>query len=184
MKFGIKTITGIFYNGPYEWELISPQADPASKIEELHEGSFLDHIFYPGISASVSGNKFKVTRWGIGNLPMSGNSFVHVFVGRIYRDGSRTIVRGNFRLNGFVFGFALFWLTMAYLLGGALAVSSAVAYLDDGNMAKLSGLLFGLAFPIFGTFMLLSFRRLAQSNEREILNGLKAKFGEPLVKPE
>lgn len=184
MKFGLKTITGIFYNGPYAWQLASPQADPASKIEELHEGGLLDHIFYPGISVSVSGNKFKVTRWGIGRLPMSGNSFVHVFVGKICRDGSKTVVRGNFRLNVFVFGFALFWLTMAYLLGGALAVGSAVAYLDDGNIAKLSGLLFGLAFPIFGTFMLLSFRRLAQSNEREILDGLKAKFGEPFVKPE
>ena len=66
MKFGLKTITGIFYSGPYVWELASPQGDPTSKIEELHEGSLLDHIFYPGISVSVSGNKFKMTRWGIG----------------------------------------------------------------------------------------------------------------------
>lgn len=165
------------------WELVSPQADPASKIEELHEGGLLDHIFYPGISVLVSGNKFKVTRWGIGRLPMSDNSFVHVFGGKICRDGSKTIVRGIFRFNVFVFGFALFWLTMAYLLGGAFAVGSAIAYLDDGNVGKLSGFLFGLAVPIFGTFMLLGFRRLAQSNEREILDGLKAKFGEPLVKP-
>jgi len=184
MKFGLKTITGIFYNGPYVWELRSAQPDPASKVEELHEGSFLDHIFYPGISVSVSGKKFKVTRWGIGNLPMSGNSFVHVFVGKICRDGSKTIVRGNFRLDLFVLGFALFWLTMAYLLGGILAVGSAVAYLHDGTITRLSGLLFGLAFPIFGTLMLLGFRRLAQPNEREIIDGLKAKFGEPLIKPE
>ena len=183
MKFGLKTITGIFYNGPYAWELESSQADPATKIKELHEGSLLDHIFYPGVSVSVSGNKFKVTRWGIGRLPMSGNSFVHVFVGQIFRDGSRTIVRGNFRLNGFVFGFTLFWLTGAYLIGGSLAVGSASAYLHDGNAAKLSGLL-GLAVPILGTVMLLGFRRLARSNEREILDCLKTKFGEPLVKPE
>jgi hypothetical protein len=115
---------------------------------------------------------------------MSGNSFVHLFVGEIFRDGPKTIVRGKFRLNVFVFVFAVFWLSMAYLLGGALAVRSAVAYLHDGTTAKLSGLLFGLAFPIFGTFMLLGFRRLAQPNESEILNGLKAKFGEPIVKPE
>lgn len=184
MKFGLKTITGIFYKGPYAWELLSAQADPASKIDELHEGSLLDHIFYPGISASVSGNKFKITRWGIGNLPMSGNSFVHVFVGEIRRDGLKTIVRGHFRLNAFVFGFAAFWLTMAYFLGGALALRSAVVYLHGSTTANLSGLLSGLAIPIFGTFMLLGFRRLAQPNEREILDGLKAKFGEPLVKPE
>jgi hypothetical protein len=184
MRVGLRTITGIFYSGPYEWELASPQTDPANKIEELHEGNLLDHIFYPGISASVSGNKFKVTRWGIGRLPMSGNSFVHVFVGRIYRDGSKTIVRGIFRLNAFVFVFALFWLTMAYLISGGLAVSSAVAYLHDGNTAKLSGLLFGLAFPILGTLMLLGFRRLARPNEREILDGLNAKLGEPIVKPD
>jgi hypothetical protein len=54
--------------------------------------------------------------------------------------------------------------------------------LHDGNIARLSGLLFGLAFPIFGTFMLSGFRRLAQSNEKEVLNGLKRKFGEPIVK--
>lgn len=184
MKFGLKTIAGIFYNGPYMWELASPQADPANKIEELHEGGLLDHIFYPGISVSVSGDKFKVTRWGIGRLPMSGNSFVHVFVGKVCRERSKTIVRGNFRLNVFVFGFALCWLTGVYLISGALAVGSAVAYLHHGNIDRLSGLLFGIAFPIFGTFMLLGFRRLAQSNEREILDGLKAKFGEPLVKPD
>jgi hypothetical protein len=132
VKFGLKTITGIFYNGPYVWDLVSPRADPASKIEELHEGGLLDNIFHPGISVSVSGNKFKLTRWGIGRLPMSGNSFVHVFAAKICRAGSQTIVRGNFRLNVFVFGFALFWLTMAYLLGGVLAVGSAAAYLRDG----------------------------------------------------
>jgi hypothetical protein len=184
VKFGLKTIAGIFYSGPYVWELVAPQEELGSKIEELHEGGWLDHIFYPGISSSISGNKFKVTRWGIGHLPMSGNSFVHIFVGKICRDGSKTIVCGHFRLNAFVFGFALFWLTMAYLLGGAVAVGSAVAYLHDGNIARLSGLLFGLAFPIFGTFMLLGFRRLAQFNEKEILDGLKRKFGEPVVKPE
>lgn len=54
----------------------------------------------------------------------------------------------------------------------------------DGNVARLPGLVFGLGFPIFGTFMLVGFRRLAQSKEREILDGLKAKFGEPVVKPE
>lgn len=183
MKFGIKTITGIFCNGPYMWELASPQADPANKIWELHEGGLLDHIFYPGISVSVSGNKFKVTRRGIGRLPLSGNSFVHVFVGKICRDGSKTIVRGKFRLNVFVFGFALFWLTGAYLISGALAVSSAVAYLQDGGVDRLPGLIFGISFPIFGTLMLVGFRRLARSNEREIIDGLKAKFGEPLVKP-
>jgi hypothetical protein len=150
----------------------------------MHEGGLLDHIFYPGISVSVSGNKFKVTRGGIGRLPMSGNSFVHVFVGNIFREGSKTIVRGNFRLNAFVLGFALFWLTGAYLISGALAVGSVVAYLRDGNVYRLLELLFGIAFPILGTFMLLGFRRLAQSNEREILDGLKAKFGEPLVKPD
>ena len=32
--------------------------------------------------------------------------------------------------------------------------------------------------------MLLGFRRLAQFNEKEILDGLKRKFGEPVVKPE
>ena len=73
---------------------------------------------------------------------------------------------------------------MAYLLGGAVAVGSALAFLKDGNIARLSGLLFGLAFPIFGTVVLLSFRRLARLNEREILDGLKAKFGEPFVEPE
>jgi hypothetical protein len=62
VKFGLKIITGIFYSGPYVWELLSAQAHPASKIGELHEGSLLDHIFYPGISVSVSGNKFKVSR--------------------------------------------------------------------------------------------------------------------------
>jgi hypothetical protein len=82
VKFGLKTIAGIFYNGPYVWELLAPQEESASKIEELHEGGLLDHIFYPGISVSISGNKFKVTRRGIGHLPMSGNSFVHVFVGK------------------------------------------------------------------------------------------------------
>jgi hypothetical protein len=153
VKFGLKTITSIFYNGPYAWELTSPKQDPASKIEEMHEGGFLDHIFYPGISVSVSGNKFKVTRWGIGRLPMSGNSFVHLFVGRIYREGSKTIVRGHFRLNIFVFGFALFWLTMAYLLSGVFAVGTAIAYFENGNATALSGLVFGIAFPIFGTFM-------------------------------
>jgi hypothetical protein len=184
VKFGLKTITGIFYHGPYVWELVSPQADPTNKIEELHEGGLLDHIFYPGISVSVSGNKFKVTRWGIGRLPTSGNSFVHVFIGKICRDGSKTVVRGNFRLNLLVFGFALFWLTGAYLISGALAIGFIVAYWHDGKINTLSGVLFGTAFPIFGTFMLLGFRRLAQSNEAEILNGLKAKFGEPFVKPE
>src|SRR5258708_35987598 len=184
MRVGLKTITGIFYSGPYEWELAPSQTDPASKIEELHEGSLLDHIFYPGVSVSLSGNKFKETRWGIGRLPMPGNSFVHLFVGKIYRDGSNTIVRGNFRLNAFVFVFALFWLTTAYLISGGLAVGSAIAYLRDGTTAKLPGLLFGLAFPILGTLMLLGFRRLARSNEREILDGLKAKLGEPLLKPE
>ncbi len=183
MRLGFKTIAGIFYSGPYVWEQVAPQEEPASKIEELHEGGLLDHIFYPGVSSSISGNKFKVTRWGIGNLPMSGNSFVHVFVGRIRRDGFKTIVCGHFRLNALVFGFSVFWLTGAYLLGGALAVGSAVAYLHDGNIARLSGLLFGLAFPIFGTFMLLGLRRMAQVNEKEILDGLKKKFGEPVVKP-
>jgi len=184
VKIGLKTIAGIFYSGPYVWELAAPREEPASKIEELHEGGLLDRIVRPGISSSVSGNKFKVTRWGIGHLPMSGNSFVHVFVGKIRRDGSKTIVCGHFRLNVFVFGFALFWLTMAYLLGGAVAVGSTVAYLRDDNIARLSGLLFGLGFPIFGTFILLGFRRLAQFNEKEILDGLKRKFGEPVVKPE
>jgi hypothetical protein len=184
VKFRLKTITGIFYDGPYAWELSPFTTDPESKIEELHQGAFLAHIFDPGISVSVSGRKFTISRWGIGNLPMSGNSFVHVFVGKIFRDGSKTSVHGHFRLNAFVFGFALFWLTGAYLLGGALAVGSAVAYSHDGNLARLSGLFFGLAFPIFGTFMLLGFRRLAHFNEEEILDGLKRKFGEPVVKPE
>ncbi len=182
MQFGLKTIAGIFYSGPYVWELMAPEEELVSKIEELHEGGLLDQIFYPGISSSISGKKFKVSCWGIGHLPMSGNSFVHVFIGKICRDGSKTIVCGHFRLNAFVFGFALFWLTMAYLLGGAVAVGSAVAYLHDGSIARLSGLLFGLAFPIFGTIMLLGFRRLAQFNEKEILDGLKWKFGEPVVK--
>ena len=115
---------------------------------------------------------------------MSGNSFVHVFAGKICHKGCKTIVQGSFRLNLFVFSFALFWLIMAYLLGGALAIGSAVAYLHHGKLAEISGLLFGVTFPIFGTFLLLSFTRLAQSNEREILDGLKAKFGEPLVEPE
>jgi hypothetical protein len=166
------------------WELGSPQADPLSKIRELHEGSLLDHIFYPGISVSVSGNKFKVTRWGIGHFPMSGNSLVHLFVGEIHHDGPKTVMRGKFRLNIFVFGFIMLWLFLAYLIGGALAVSSTVAYWRDGDTDKLWGLLFGIAFPIFGTLMMLVFRRLARSNEREILDGLKAKLGEPVVQPE
>jgi hypothetical protein len=178
-----KTLTSIFYSGPYVWELLAAQPGSASKIEELHEGSFLYHIFNPGISVSISGNKFKITRWGIGNIPMSGNSFVHVFVGKICSDGPTTIVRGKFRLNLFVFGFALFWLTVAYLLGGKLAVDSAIAYSRGGPVAGLSNLIFGLAFPIFGTLMLLGFRRLARSNEREVLDALKAKLGEPLLKP-
>lgn len=184
MQSLLKTIIGIFYNGPYVWELAAPQIDPANKIKELHDGGLLDHFFRPGVSASVSRSKFKVTRWGIGHLPMSGNSFVHVFVGKIYRDSSKTIVRGNFRLNAFVFGFTLFWLTGVYLLGGVFALGSAVAYLHDGGVDRLLGSLFGVAFPIFGTVVLLGFRRLAQFNEREILDGLKAKFGEPLVKPD
>jgi len=48
------------------------------------------------------------------------------FTPSLPRAGSRTIVRGNFRPNVFVFGFALFWLTMAYLLGGTLAVASTL----------------------------------------------------------
>ena len=183
MKIGLRTITGIFYNGPYVWKLISPPTDPASKIEELHEGSLLDHIFYPGVSVSVFGNKFKVTRWGIGRLPMSGNSFVHIFVGSIHRDSYQTVVSGNFRLNVFVFGFTIFWLCGAYLIGGALAVNSVVEYLKRGNITQLAGLLFGVGFPILGTLMLLGFRRLARPNEREILDGLKARFGDPIVKP-
>lgn len=115
---------------------------------------------------------------------MSGNSFVHVFVGEIHRDGSKTIVRGKFRLNVFVFGFAVLWLTLAYLLGGGGAVASVMAYLSDGDLTKLLGILFGLAVPILGTLMLLGFRKLAQSNEREILDGLRAKFGEPIAKPQ
>ena len=117
MNLSLKTITRIFYDGPYVWELLAAPSGSASKIEELHEGNFLYHIFNPGISVSVSGNNFKITRWGLGNLPTSDNSFVHVFIGKIYRSGSKTIVRGKFRLNLFVFGFSLFWLTIAYLLG-------------------------------------------------------------------
>jgi hypothetical protein len=183
LKIGLRTITGIFYSGPYEWRLVSSFVDPAGKIKELHEGSVLDHIFYPGVSASVSENKFKVTRWGIGRIPMSGNSFVHVFVGRICREESHVSVRGYFRLNLFVFGFALFWLVGAYLLSGAVAVGAALAYFKDGDAEKLLGILFGMAFPVVGTFMLLGFRRLARSNEKEILDGLEAKLGEPIVKP-
>ena len=183
MRFDLKTITGIFYNGPYIWKLASPQADPASKVGELHEGSLIDHIFYPGISVSVSENRFKVTRWGIGRLPMSSNSFVHIFVGAIHRDGLQTIVNGKFRLNAFVFGFTIFWLGGAYLISGALAVSSVVAYLKGGNIAQLVGLLFGVGFPVLGTLMLLGFRRLARPNEKEILDGLTKKFGDPIVKP-
>lgn len=180
----LQTLTSIFYNGPYVWELRAAQPGSTNTIEQLHEGSFLYHIFNPGISVSMSGNKFKITRWGIGNIPMSGNSFVHVFVGKMCSNGSTTVVHGKFRLNLFVFGFALSWLSMAYLLGGKLAVDSAIEYSRGGPVAGLSNLIFGLAFPIFGTLMVLGFRRLARSNEREILDALTAKLGEPLLKPE
>lgn len=115
---------------------------------------------------------------------MSGNSFVHLFVGEIFNEGSNIIVRGRFRLNAFVFGFTLFWLTAVYLSCTVMVVGLGLEYLADRDATKLLGLLFGLAFPIVGTVMLLGFRGLAQFNEREILAGLKAKFGEPVVKPE
>lgn len=40
MNLILKTVTRIFYNGPYVWEFLAAQSGSARKIEELHEGSF------------------------------------------------------------------------------------------------------------------------------------------------
>jgi hypothetical protein len=183
MKSFIGVLTGIFYSGPYIWEVEDSEQVAATKIAELHQGSLLENIFYPGISAKVKGKTFKVTRWGIGRMPMSGNSFVHIFVGQIYSDGSKTVIKAIFRLNLLVFCFSLFWLTAAYLGCGVMVLASSKSVLLNGDRTKLSSILFGIGFPIAGTLMFLFFRRMAKSNEEEIMAAMKSKFGAPLVGP-
>ncbi|OFZ22017.1 MAG: hypothetical protein A2X94_16310 [Bdellovibrionales bacterium GWB1_55_8] len=178
-----QAIVGIFYRGPFVWEIDETEGDPSTKIKQLNEGNFLDHIFFPGISTSVSGNRFKVTRWGIGRLPMSGNSFVHVLIGTVKKSESKMVIRAYFRLNVIVFAFTTFWLGSVYLISGVIGASVIRAIIYGRNDNKVVNLLVAVLFPILGTLMLLLFRGMAKPNEDEILAGLKGKFGEPKQAP-
>jgi hypothetical protein len=164
-----KHISRIFIGERFEWNVSLKPEQVLSDLRGKNQGSFIERMFSPGVSARASGNKFSFSKMSIGNIPMSGNAFTHVLVGKVEEAPYGSKVTAHFRLPIHVFVFATFWLGLAYAVGFVGGIGSAIETINKGNYSGLGNSAFMTIFPIFGTLFLHVFRKMAARNENEII---------------
>lgn len=162
-------ITKIFIGETFEWNVSIKPDQVLKELGAKNQGSFFERMFSPGISVRARGNKFSFSKMSIGNLPMSGNAYTHVLVGRVVETPIGSKVSAFFRLPIHVFIFSTFWLSGAMLGGFVGGVLGLIKSKQTGNYEQLPLIMFFFLFPISGIFMLNLFRSMAQKNEKEII---------------
>jgi hypothetical protein len=137
------------------------------------EGLF-DSLAAPGkLRGWIQGPRFRVTT----HLFLLSNSFNSILDGQIddVLGGSR--LTGKFRLRGFVFGFMIFWLALATVIGLVITVSVLVD--PQGWTPSAPPFYVGLIFPTFGIGLMIVGRLIARIQERTILRRLEETLGMP-----
>jgi hypothetical protein len=173
----IKYVTRIFWGERLEWNVKLRPEEVLSLVGSKNEGSWIERIFAPGIGARTGNHKFTLAKMSIGNLPMSGNSFVHVLTGRVTETPTGSRVVAQFRLAIPVFVFATIWLGLAFLIGVGGGVAGLYKAISTGDVSQLGGAAIMFLTPVIGTAFLNLFRLFGESNEKELKETLVGALG-------
>lgn len=163
-----KYVASLFWGERLEWNVSLRPEEVLALVGTKNEGSWMERIFAPGVSARTGHRKFSLAKMGIGNLPMSGNSFVHILAGQVYQTPTGSRVVAQFRLVLPVFIFLSVWLGFLFLIGIVGGTVNLYKAVTTGDINLLIVALIMFMAPIIGTGFLQILRRLGKSNEDEI----------------
>jgi hypothetical protein len=174
-----KYVTRIFWGERLEWNLALTPEQVLLAVGAKNEGSWIERVFAPGIGARTGKHDFTLSKMSIGNLPMSGNGFVHVLTGRVHKTPTGSRVVAQFRLPIHVFIFATIWLGLGSLIGIGGGISNLYKAFIVGDMSQVKGAAIMFTVPLLGIAFLNLFRLLGAGNERALRAALIDALGEP-----
>lgn len=174
-------IQDIFFGQRYEWSFSVPPDEVMRQLKELSRlDSYVKASFWrPGYKARIRDNQFQFIKTGLGNLPLSHNSFVHCFTGSVGATEKGTLMHAQFRLPIFPAVFVSIWLALAFLISWSGSLLGMIQYLRCSRCqtSQLGGLLFMFLFPLFGVLISRVCRNFSGSNEKAVLNLFEDVFG-------
>lgn len=177
----IKYVTRIFWGERFAWNVDLTPEQVLRKVGAKNEGTWLQRIFAPGIGAETSRDTFTLSNMSLGNIPLSGNGFVHVLNGRVRPTPGGSHVTAQFRLALPVFVFSTLWLGLAFFIGIVGAVSNMYRALLAQDLTLAGEAVMMIAAPVLGTAFLNVFRMLGWENEKKLKAALFDALGNPVA---
>jgi hypothetical protein len=136
----------------------------------------IDHvksILLNNIDRSFLFGEFKICFSGSTSLKIRRriyNAFTSVFLGRIFKEDSKTVVEGNFRVSKIPFIFH----GMMIIVFGILFLYSFLTLISHGNIKNVYNIVLSVAIITFEVFFIIFSKKRGKKDEQFIIEKLQS----------